>query len=328
MKKISIVGGGAWGTALAQCLMRKGRNISLWAREPQVVNNINDNNENKKFLPGVSINPSVVATLDISICLANSQAVFLVVPTQYIKSVTKLMHPLISAEIPIIICSKGVEIQTGFLLSEIISNELPNNPIAVLSGPTFAAEVAVGLPATVTLACNDKFIGEQLIDAISSKNFRPYFSTDLVGAQIGGAVKNVLAIASGISDGKGLGNNARASIITHGFMEMSRLALAKGAQMETLIGPSGIGDLLLTCTSEKSRNYSLGKSLGIGKTLPNLLANCDKITEGVDSATAIMSLAKKYDVEMPIINATWSVLNNKASIDEAISGLLNRPLKL
>jgi glycerol-3-phosphate dehydrogenase (NAD(P)+) len=321
---IGIVGSGAWGTALAVALQRPDREIVLWARESEVARDINERRENRIFLPGVTLPEGLVATTDLA-RVARTEALLLVVPAQHMRAIGGALAPHLPGSTPAVICAKGIEQQSSALMSEIVAETLPRSPLAVLSGPTFASEVARGLPAAVTLAIGSDEIGRKLIAAFGSSRFRPYLSDDVIGAQIGGAVKNVLAIASGIVSGRGLGENARAAIITRGLREMVRLGESMGARMETLMGLSGAGDLMLTCMSAKSRNFSVGFALGEGKPLADALGGKPSVAEGVFSASAVSALAERKGIEMPISQAVDAVVNRGVAIDRVIEELLSRP---
>jgi len=325
MQTICIIGGGAWGTALAQCALRAGRDVRLWAREEDVVRTIIERNENVRFLPGVVLEPGIHATGDIAEAVTGAEAILLVTPAQHLRAVTHEVAPLADAGAPLVICAKGIEQVSGKLMSDVVAEAAPDHPMAVLSGPTFAREVAAGLPTAVTLASTDEALGNALVTALGGNRFRPYYADDVIGAEVGGAVKNVLAIAAGIAVGRSLGDNARAAIITRGFAEMTRLAVARGGRAETLAGLSGLGDLLLTCTSDQSRNFSLGTRLGGGEPLATILASREAISEGVTSAPAVRALADQLGVDMPIVRATSAVLHDGADIDETIGSLLARP---
>ncbi len=324
IERIAVIGGGAWGTALAQTARRAGRAVTLWAREAEVVAAINRDHVNPLFLPDVSLEPDIRAVGDLAEAVRDTETALLAVPAKHLRAVTAALAPLST---PVVICAKGVEEKTGALLSEIVAATLPGVPLAVLSGPTFAAEVARALPTAVTLATADRALGTRLAAALGTRSFRPYLSDDVVGVEIGGAVKNVLAIACGIVEGRKLGDNARAALVTRGLAEMVRLALAKGGRAETLMGLSGLGDLVLTCTGAQSRNYSLGVALGQGRPLAAILAERRSIAEGVASAAAAAALARRLKVEMPIVAAVDAILHRGAAIDEAISALLARPFK-
>jgi glycerol-3-phosphate dehydrogenase (NAD(P)+) len=324
VRRIGIIGAGAWGTALAQVLHRTGRDIVIWAREPQLITAINRDHENKLFLPSVALDPTIRAEADVAAVARNAETLLLAVPAQYLRTICRA---LTGASVPVVICTKGIETGTGALMSEIVAGEMPKAVTVVLSGPTFAAEVARGLPSAVTLAAQDRVMGRQLVDALGTRTFRPYLGDDVVGAEIGGAVKNVMAIACGIVEGRSLGHNARAALVTRGLAEMVRLAVAKGGRAETLMGLSGLGDLVLTCTAGQSRNYSLGVAIGQGRTLAEVLAERVTVAEGVDSAAATATLARRLGIDMPITAAVDAILHGGAPIDHAIAVLLARPFK-
>ena len=326
MGKIGIIGAGAWGTSLAIVLRRAGNDVILQAHEPETASYINKEHVNRAFLPDVALDPRIYATTNISEAL-DTDAVLLVTPAQHLRAICERAIPHWSEEVPAIICTKGLEQNTYALMGEIVSELLPKIPTAVLSGPTFAIEVADNLPTALTLACEDEVLGKNLMNYFNSQNFRIYRSRDEIGAQIGGAIKNVIAIACGIVDGRDLGENARAALVTRGLSEMVRIGEAKGARPGTLSGLSGLGDLTLTCYSMKSRNFSLGVSLGQGKNLEEVLDERNSVAEGVYSASAAVGLAKQVDVEVPICNAVDQVINQSADIDSTIEGLLSRPLK-
>jgi glycerol-3-phosphate dehydrogenase (NAD(P)+) len=326
MQRIGIIGGGAWGTALAATARRAGRDVVLWAREPEVVEAIRTARENPLFLPGVPLDPAIAATADLAEAAA-ADAVLLVVPAQHLRRVAEELAPHLRTGTPVVLCAKGIEQKSGAMMTEIAAETLPGAPLAVLSGPTFAIEVARALPTAVTLAASDEALGQRLIVALGTREFRPYLSSDPVGAEIGGAVKNVLAIACGIVAGRRLGDNARAALITRGLAEMTRLAVAKGGRAETLMGLSGLGDLVLTCTAMQSRNHSLGAALGEGQPLAEILGARRSVAEGVDSAEAVVELAARLGVEMPISAGVDAVLHHGAAVDETIERLLDRPFR-
>ena len=327
MQRFAVIGGGAWGTGLAQTLVRAGREVTLWVREREVAEQIAETGENRTFLPNVPLSPEIWATSELEEAADGAEALLLAVPAQHLRATARSLRTTLSAEVPLVICAKGIEDGTLALMSELLEAELPGWPVAVLSGPTFAGEVARGQPAAVTLAARDPVLGEALAGAIGSKTFRPYLSDDVVGAQIGGAVKNVVAIACGIVDGRELGENARAALITRGLAEISRLAIAKGARAETLTGLSGLGDLTLTCVGSGSRNHSLGVELGRGRAIREILAGRRSVAEGVFSARATVTLAERLNVEMPIAQAVDAVVNREAEIAATIDDLLARPLR-
>ncbi len=323
IRSVSVIGGGAWGTALAQAARRAGRDTLLWARNPEVVSGIAERHENPSYLPGITLDAAIGATGDLARARA-ADALLLVTPAQHMRETCRRLAGI---ERPLVICSKGFETATGALMSEVVAEECPQAPIAVLSGPSFAAEVARGQPTAVTLACADQGLGEALVQALGSQTFRPYWSGDLLGVQIGGAVKNVLAIAAGVVMGRSLGENTRAALVTRGLAELMRLGAAMGARPETLMGLSGLGDLLLTCTSLESRNTSLGYALGQGKTLEEILAKRRSVSEGVYTAGAVVKLATERSVEAPISAAVDAVLRGASRIDVSILALLARPFR-
>jgi glycerol-3-phosphate dehydrogenase (NAD(P)+) len=326
MDSIGIVGAGAWGTALAATARRAGRTVTLWAREPELADAINATHRNAPYLPDVALAEDIRATADIAEVTA-AQALLLVVPAQHLGEACRRLAPFWRPGVPAVICAKGIEQATGRMMTEVVEAALPQAPLAVLSGPTFAIEVARGLPTAVTLACADPGLGQQLVDAIGTATFRPYLSDDMIGAEIGGAVKNVLAIACGIVEGRGLGDNARAALITRGMAELTRLAMAKGGRAETLMGLAGLGDLILTASSTQSRNYSLGFALGQGRALSDILAERRAVTEGVWSAGAVVAMAAGLGIEMPICAAVDAVINQGVPLDHAIQALLSRPFR-
>ncbi len=326
IEQIGVVGGGAWGTALAQAAARAGRKVVLWARESEVVESINQQRQNARFLAGIALDSAIRATGRLEE-LGQTDAVLLVAPAQHLQGVGRALAPFLTAGTPVIICAKGIELGSSALMSEVVSLALPGVPLAVLSGPTFAAEVALGLPTAVTLACADADLGARLVAGLGGRMFRPYLSDDIIGAQIGGAVKNVLAIACGVVEGRRFGDNARAALITRGLAEMVRLGVALGGRAETLMGLSGLGDLTLTCTSRQSRNNSLGVALGEGRRLADILGERQTVAEGVHSAAAVVALAERIGVDMPICSAVDAILNRGAGIGEVIEALLARPFR-
>jgi glycerol-3-phosphate dehydrogenase (NAD(P)+) len=325
MQKIGIVGAGAWGTALAMTAVRAGREAILWAHEPEVAATIRSTQTNPVYLPGVTLEPCAV-TSDLA-DLAGCDALLLVVPSQFLRPICRQLKPLIGPGVPVVVCAKGIEAGSLAVMSELVAEELPGVPLAVLSGPTFAIEVARGLPTAITMACADAYMGERLVKALGTPSFRPYLTDDVIGAEMGGAVKNVLAIACGVVEGRGLGDNARAALITRGMVELMRLAVAKGARPETCMGLSGLGDLMLTASSSQSRNYSLGYALGQGQTLEAILAARRSVTEGVATAATVVGLAAKLGIDMPICSAVEGLLHRGRGVSETIQGLMARPFK-
>jgi glycerol-3-phosphate dehydrogenase (NAD(P)+) len=327
LQKISIIGAGAWGTALAVVLTRAGRDVTIWARTPEIAATINASHENPVYLPGVRLDPRVRASADMAEA-APCDAALLVAPAQHLRAIAEQLSKHLKKNTPAVIGAKGIEQGSGLLMTEVVAQALPGRPMAVLSGPTFAAEVARGLPTAVTLACGDAGLGAKLVTAIGTATFRPYLSDDPVGAEVGGAVKNVLAIACGICAGRKLGDNARAALMTRGLAEIMRLGLARGAKPATLMGLSGLGDLTLTCNGPQSRNMSLGIALGEGRPLADILAERRSVAEGVHSAGAVVALAARLNIEMPISAAVDAIVNRNADIDRAVAGLLERPFRI
>jgi len=321
--KLGIIGGGAWGTALAQVASAGDRETLLWALEPEVVEAINSGHENRAFLAGVPLNPAIRATSDIS-DLDQCDAWLVVTPAQHMRAV---LERAADCDKPLVLCAKGIEERSGELLHRVAKHVCPKAHVAVLSGPTFAHEVAKGLPTAVTLAAEDAGLAERLRERIKQPTFRIYVSDDLAGAEIGGAVKNVLAIACGVVEGKGLGQNARAALIGRGFAEMTRFGLAFGAKRETLAGLSGLGDLVLTCSSTSSRNYSLGVGIGQGRSASELMSNRMTVAEGAFTAPVLARLAKDKGIEMPIVDAVDALIAGRADVDEVLGALLSRPAR-
>lgn len=325
-KTFGVIGGGAWGTAIAQMLTRADQDVLIWCREPEVADAINTRHENTDFLPGVALNPALKATSDLA-DLHLMDALFSVAPAQHTRATLKALKEHIRPGTPVVLCSKGIELKTGEFMTQVLKDELPEAVPAVMSGPSFAIDVAKGLPTAVTFAIENETLGTELIAAVATPNFRPYLAHDLLGAEVGGAVKNVLAIACGIALGKGLGRSAHAALIARGSAEMTRLALALGAERETLSGLSGLGDLVLTCSSETSRNMSCGMALGKGERLEDILGARNAVTEGVATAPVLKRLAAERGVDMPICDAVADVIEGAISVDEAIQRLLMRPNK-
>ena len=319
---IGVVGGGAWGTALAQ-VIAASEDVILWARETPVVAAINATHENADFLPGVTLSPRIRATGTTGE-LAAADLWLVVAPAQHLRSVVA-QCPLATRP-TLVLCSKGIEAGTLQLMAEVVRDVAGDLAVAVLSGPTFAAEVARGQPTAVTLACSDSGVGAALVARLARPAFRPYLSDDVIGAEIGGAVKNVLAIACGVVEGAGLGLNARAALIARGFAEMTRFGLARGARAETLAGLSGLGDLVLTCSSANSRNFTLGLGIGRGESATALLAATRTVAEGAATAPVLVEAARASGVEMPIAEAVAALLAG-APLAETVAGLLGRPLK-
>jgi glycerol-3-phosphate dehydrogenase (NAD(P)+) len=327
MSRITVIGAGAFGTSLACVARRAGSDAVVWARDAEIAESIDAGRGNPVYLSDIALEPGIAATTDMARALDGADAVLLVVPAQFLRAAAENLAPHLPAEAPVVLCAKGVERGTCALMTDVVAETLPEAPVAVLSGPTFAKEVALGLPTAVTLAASNPSLGERLIGMIGSKAFRPYLSDDPVGAEIGGAVKNVIAIACGIMVGRGLGDNARAATMTRGLAEVVRLGRAMGARGETLMGLSGIGDLSLTCSGMLSRNLTLGVALGEGRSLEDILGERRSVTEGVATAGSVVELAKRRNVDMPIAQAVNSILSESAGIDATIAEVLARPFR-
>lgn len=325
MQRIAVIGAGAWGTALAAVAQRAGRDVVLHAHEAETAAAINANHENTVFLPGIELDPAIEATDDLTHAADGADAIVMVTPAQFLRPTLAALAP--ASGTPMIICSKGIELDTGQLMNEVAAEAAPGAQLAVLSGPTFAAEVARGLPTAVTLACADADLAAGLAAALGTPSFRPYTSNDLVGAEVGGAIKNVIAIACGIVEGRALGQNARAAVIARGLAEIARFAAALDADPRTLMGLSGLGDLTLTCTSTASRNYTLGEALGSGTSYADAIAGKSSVAEGATTAPAVLTRAKALGVEMPICAAVSAILHDGAGVDETINDILARPLR-
>ncbi len=326
LQSVGIVGAGAWGTALAITSRRAGRDVLIWAYEPETLADINQNHCNQTYLPGVSLDPTIKATARLNE-VANCDLLLMATPAQHVREIAAALAPDLKEDPPLVICAKGVEQASGRLMSQVVEEVAPGLPIAVLSGPSFAVEVACGLPAAVTLASAEEELGSTLSYALSHLPFRCYWSDDVVGAEIGGAVKNVYAIAAGIVAGKKFGASAHAALVTRGFAEMVRFGAALGARTETLTGLSGLGDLVLTCGSPQSRNMSLGIELGKGKSVDQVLGKRLTVTEGVYTAGAVVEMAAARGIDMPIAQAVHAVISGLKTVDEAIEALLTRPLR-
>lgn len=327
MKNISVLGAGAWGTALAHIAAANGKKVVLWAREPELIGEIETKRRNTLFLPDVDLNENITPTNDQARAVSKAEAVLMVIPAQYLRTSCQALRPVWPAGLPAVICAKGIEQKTGALLSEILAEELPQAEIAVLSGPTFAEEAAQNKPTALTLACGNEALGKELVATLGTPTFRPYYSSDVIGVQIGGAVKNVMAIAAGIVAGKKLGDNARAALITRGLAEISRLAAALGGQTYTLMGLSGLGDLVLTANSTQSRNFTVGLELGKGRGLSDILSEKRTVAEGVFTAAAVLERAARAGVEMPICEGLSRIMNENVPVDDVIQSLFARPFK-
>ncbi|MGZ3305127.1 MAG: NAD(P)H-dependent glycerol-3-phosphate dehydrogenase [Asticcacaulis sp.] len=324
---VGVIGAGAWGTALAQVATFAGHHVRLQAREPEVVEAINRTHENTVYLGGVTLSPKLTATADMA-DLADCELILAVPPAQHMRATLAAFAPHARPGLPVVLCAKGVERGSDALMTEVLEDVLPHACPAVLAGPNFAREVAQGLPSAVTIACADEAVAGRIAATMAGPSFRPYLTADLIGAEAGGAIKNVIAIACGIAEGKGLGRNAHAALITRGFAEMTRLAIAMGARSETMTGLCGMGDLVLTCSSPQSRNMSVGLALGRGLTLAQALEGKVSVAEGVESAPAVVELGRTFKIELPLCNAVAAVLSGRISVDEAVGGLMSRPLKV
>ncbi len=326
-QSVGVIGGGAWGTALASLCAANGVATTLWAREDAVIRAVNERHENTEFLRGVPLPESLKAAKTLGMA-ASSEAILFVVPAQFARPVfADLREATQGKPVPVALCSKGIEQSTGMMMTEVLGAVWPEAAPAVLSGPSFARDVAMGLPTAVTLAAGDPDLGARWMATIGAPHFRPYLSEDLTGAELGGAVKNVLAIAAGAVVGRGLGESARAALIARGFAEFQRLGVALGAKKETMAGLSGLGDLILTASSPQSRNMSLGIELGKGRTLQEVLGERNTVSEGVATAGAIHALAEKAGVDAPVCEAVAALVSGAKSVDEIIAALMARPLK-
>jgi glycerol-3-phosphate dehydrogenase (NAD(P)+) len=322
-ERIAVLGAGAWGTALALTCARAGRSVTLWEHDAANAEQLATKRESL-FLPGVRIDDSITLTRDLA-AAAGAQAILLVVPAQAVRAVAKTLAPAMAPGTPAIVCAKGIERGTHKFVTDVIAECAPDAVPAILSGPSFAADVARAMPTAVTLAASDGNLAEQLAQAIGSASFRPYHSTDVRGVEIGGAAKNVLAIAAGIVTGRALGASAAAALTTRGFAELVRFGIAYGARPETMMGLSGLGDLLLTCSSPQSRNFSFGIALGKGEGPAN--ASHGQLAEGAFTAPVLLEMARERAVDMPISAAVAALLEEKMSVDEAIESLLTRPFR-
>ncbi len=322
VRRITVLGAGAWGTALAVSQARHGRPVTLWGRNADCINDINNNRQNNAYLPGIVFDSDLHATTDDNEALSGAEIVLAVIPAQKLREGLSAIAAHIPANIPIVLCAKGIEQSTGLLMSQVAEQCLPQNRIAALSGPSFATDVARGLPTAVTVAAKDEQLAMTLAENLSTPQLRCYATDDLTGVEIGGALKNVLAIAAGAVRGRSLGASAEAALITRGFVELRRIGAALGARPETMMGLSGLGDLMLTCSSSQSRNLSYGMALGRGDSLEHL-----PLAEGVATAHIAAKEAQRLNVEAPIISAISAILRGKLTIEAAVTALLSRPLK-
>jgi glycerol-3-phosphate dehydrogenase (NAD(P)+) len=319
---VTVLGGGAWGTALALTTQRAGHEVQLWARDAVTVEAIRERGENTRYLPGISIDPAILSTSDPAEALHGAHYVLAAVPAQQLRDTLAAVAGLVPAEATIVLCAKGIELTTGKLLSAVVDEVLPGHPVAALSGPSFAADVARGLPTAVVIAAREKERAEELAGRLSSEQFRCYSTDDLAGVEVGGALKNVLAIAAGTVSGARLGASAQAAMVTRGFVELRRMAASFGARPETIMGLSGLGDLLLSCSTAQSRNFSYGVALGRGDPPADRT-----LAEGVATTAIAARIAKERGIDAPIIRATQLLLQGAITVDEAVSGLMTRPLR-
>ena len=318
---VAVLGGGAWGTALAMQMRRAGHEVRLWARDAEMTAAIR-RGENPRYLPDVAIDVGIEATTDHAEALDGAACVLAVTPAQVLRDVLAGVGGAVPPGVPLVLCAKGIEHETGLLLSQIAGDVLPDNPVAALSGPSFAADLARGLPTAVVIAAQDAELAASLAQSFSTERFRCYSTGDLVGVEIGGALKNVFAIAAGAVTGAGLGASAQAAMVTRGFVELRRIAQAFGAEPETVMGLSGLGDLLLTCSSAQSRNFAYGLALGRGESLSGR-----PLAEGVATAGIAAKIARERDIDAPIISAVAAILAGRITINEAVSALMTRPLR-
>lgn len=324
MRKLGVIGAGAWGTALATVSVRAGLDTLIWALEEDVVESINTAHENKLFLEGVSLDPALKASSDMA-DLADRDVILMVAPAQHLRTVSSNLAKHLPAGVPVLICSKGIEVSTGKLMSAVLGETMADNPVGVLGGPTFAIETARNMVSALTLAMADEKLGLEIMEALGLPTFRPYFTSDVIGAQIGGAIKNVIAIASGVVTGLGLGENAKAALITRGLNEMQRFGLSRGARPETMMGLSGLGDLVLTCSSIQSRNMSLGVALGEGKSLNEIMAGRRSVSEGAHTVKVVHKIAVDEGIDMPITESVYRIIYEGDSVESVMKDLMTRP---
>ncbi len=319
--KITVLGGGAWGTALALTMLRTGYTVSLWTRNPDSVTTI-AKGQNPRYLPGITFETGIGATIDLGQALTDTDCVLIVTPAQALRSVLSEVKSHVADHVPLVLCAKGIERETGTLLSDIANEILPDNPVAALSGPSFATDISRGLPTAVVVAAKDESRASTLALRLSVANLRCYSSDDLIGVEIGGALKNVVAIAAGAVTGAGLGASAQAALVTRGFVELRRIGASFGAHPQTLMGLSGLGDLMLTCSSVQSRNFAYGVALGQGEELSGR-----PLAEGVTTAYVAARLIRERGIDAPIVEAVAALLDNAITINEAVIGLMSRPLR-
>lgn len=319
--RVTVLGGGAWGTALALTAARAGHKVRLWARDQEMVEALLAG-QNPRYLPGIALEPALDATADLAAALEGSDCVLVVTPAQVLRSVLAEARPHLPKSVPLVLCAKGIERGTGTLLSQIADEIVPDHPVAALSGPSFATDVARGLPTAVVIGAHDEALAAELAQRFSTGSFRCYSTDDLIGVEIGGALKNVFAIAAGAVTGAGLGASAQAAMVTRGFAELRRIGASFGARPETLMGLSGFGDLMLTCSSAQSRNFAYGLAVGRGESLEGR-----PLAEGVATAAITASIARERNVDAPIVSTVAQILDGAMTIQEAVAALMSRPLR-
>jgi glycerol-3-phosphate dehydrogenase (NAD(P)+) len=319
---IAVIGGGAWGTALGTMAARNGNAVRLYARNAATVDSINNSHRNEAYLPGIDLHPALSASTDAGDILDDSDLILCVIPAQALAGAMQELKDMIPATVPLVICAKGIERKSGLLMSDLVAGILPDHTLGALSGPSFASDVARGLPTAVTVAARSQALADRIALTLSGPTFRCYSTDDLTGVEVGGALKNVLAIAAGAAIGRGFGASAQAALVTRGFVELRRIGQVLGARPETIMGLSGLGDLMLTCSTPQSRNYSYGLALGRGEDLTGR-----PLAEGVATAGIAAELAVRNNIEAPIIAAVAQILDRHITIDEAMEALLARPLK-
>jgi glycerol-3-phosphate dehydrogenase (NAD(P)+) len=324
---VSVIGAGGWGTAIALLLARKGIEVSVWGHDPVHVEAMRTSRINEKYLPGIELPATISPTTSLDDCLG-CDILFVAVPSRYLGEVTGQLHAGAGSRKPILVsCTKGIEREQGLLMTEVMNHAFPGATAAVLSGPNLAGEIGRGIPAAAVIGCDDAAALAQVQALFEGTTFRPYSSADMRGIQLGGALKNIFAIASGVSDGFGLGENAKAALVTRSLAEMIRLGVAMGGQRETFSGLSGIGDLMVTCFSERSRNHQVGFRLGRGESLASITASMTTVAEGIPTAASAWAAARRLGVETPLVDAVYAVLEGKVSPAEAMQSLMSRQLK-
>jgi len=326
-KNITILGGGSWGTALSKLLSENGHNVTVWLRNEAQARDLSQNRVNIKYLPEVKIPENVVFTSNINEAARKAEILLLVIPTQMVREVLKQIKDDYKDNKIIINASKGIEIGTMLLVSDIVKEETKNSVFAVLSGPSHAEEVGLSMPTAITVACEDKDAAEEIQDIFMSEYFRVYTNEDVKGAELGGALKNIIALGAGISDGVGYGDNAKAALMNRGIVEIARLGIAMGADIHTFYGLTGIGDLIVTCTSRHSRNWNAGYLIGQGLSKDEAIKKVGMVVEGIPTTYAAYWLSKKLNVDMPIVDAMYDILENKADVKETVNKLMLRDKK-